>query len=713
MQTAPKYLTGKQIALALGISERGVRKRARQQGWGHIYAKSSGRRIQYIFEALPDDVKAALLPARPGLESAARAGRERACRLAAEARDAARAKLELRQEALAEFARLPEERRREAEARHAILAARDAFCAAAKLPKKRGTELFLREYRAGAIELPEQAGRKRRSLSWATLYRWEKAWREFGLAGLAPRYKSTRSTGIPEHMRDFLRAMLVEYPHASVAHLRSGLEARYDGQQIPSVSAIRRWVNKWRKKNASLMEYLTNPDQWRSRRLVAFGDAAEQIERLNQLWEFDSTPGDVMLTDGRHTIIGVIDVYSRRGKLLVAPTSKATAVAALTRRALLDWGVPEAVKTDNGSDYVSMHVVRVFEDLEIEQILCPPFSPEKKPHIERFFHTFSHGIVELLPGYIGHSVADRKTIEARRSFAARLMDREADPVRIEMTSAELQQVCDRWCEAIYHQDSHSGLDGLSPAEVARRWTGPVRKITNERALDILLAEAPDNHGRREIRKKGIRVDNAWFMAPELAPHVGRTAHVLLDATDYGTIYVFLPEDDGRRTWLCKAVCPERTGHDRSQIAATARAVQKRVMQAGRRELKKLAREMAVDAISREILSWREKQIANVVDMPRPAEQYETPMLEQAARAVDDIRRAEQGPRPYGLTPDQEEAAGRIIEMAARQPELPANDWEKYEQLDAALRSGAEISDEDLAWMKRYELYLETGQSMAQ
>ena len=43
---------------------------------------------------------------------------------------------------------------------------------------------------------------------------------------------------------------------------------------------------------------------------------------------------------------------------------KAVAVAALYRAALLDWGVNEEAKTDNGADYVSEHIVRLLEALE-------------------------------------------------------------------------------------------------------------------------------------------------------------------------------------------------------------------------------------------------------------------------------------------------------------------------------------------------------------
>ena len=44
------------------------------------------------------------------------------------------------------------------------------------------------------------------------------------------------------------------------------------------------------------------------------------------------------------------------------------------------------------------------------------YSGWEKPHIERFFRTLSHGLIELLPAYIGHCVADRQVIEARKEL---------------------------------------------------------------------------------------------------------------------------------------------------------------------------------------------------------------------------------------------------------------------------------------------------------
>ena len=44
-------------------------------------------------------------------------------------------------------------------------------------------------------------------------------------------------------------------------------------------------------------------------------------------------------------------------------------------------------------------------------------------------------ITELMPNYIGHNVPERKAIEARRSFAERVMNRESEPVEVNMTAA--------------------------------------------------------------------------------------------------------------------------------------------------------------------------------------------------------------------------------------------------------------------------------------
>jgi hypothetical protein len=99
--------------------------------------------------------------------------------------------------------------------------------------------------------------------------------------------------------------------------------------------------------------------------MTAFGSYSEGVDPLNQLWEMDSTPASLMLEDGCYQLIGCIDVYSRRLELLVVPKSKAFAIGTLLRQCLLDWRLPEVVKTDNGRNYMANYLQRFFVDLGI------------------------------------------------------------------------------------------------------------------------------------------------------------------------------------------------------------------------------------------------------------------------------------------------------------------------------------------------------------
>ena len=43
--------------------------------------------------------------------------------------------------------------------------------------------------------------------------------------------------------------------------------------------------------------------------------------------------------------------------------------------------------------------------------------------------TFQHDCAAILPGFVGHNVADRKMIEERKAFAARLKEDDGAPSR--------------------------------------------------------------------------------------------------------------------------------------------------------------------------------------------------------------------------------------------------------------------------------------------
>lgn len=626
--------SAEEIAEALNITPRSARRRADKENWKSIVRPVNGGVGKfYLVKYLPDDVRlvmarhgavsvlvdpspAALAGATAGNDLAQRqAEREENARIAAEAQ-------------LAVFNQLSPEKQEIAYARRDVVRAKDSYLAASNSTTvKQGTQQFCRLYNSGEIRIADHIKKHVEQVSWSSLNRWQSAYKESGLPGLAPAYHNPKKGAslLSEAHRQFLIGLIHEHPHVKFTTMQDALATRF--VDLPGMSAVRRFVGTWKKENESLLLLITNPDKWRNKKQFALGDASEQVTRLNQVWEFDSTPADVILADGRYCLIGVIDVYSRRLKLHVSKTSRATAVAALTRRALLDWGKPEIAKTDNGSDYVSRHMVQVFEALQIEQKLCPPFTPEAKPHIERAFKTFAHSFQETMPGYIGHSVADRKDIEARNSFATRIMGR-GNTIELTMTAEELQKYCDRWCAAVYHQNRHRSLNNRTPAEVARAWQETVRTVGNERALDILLAEAPSG-GVRTVAKTGVSIDNITYIS-DMLPDVGSLVRVKIDPIDLGTIYLF---DADNGAFLCVAQDPIRTGIDRAEMAAKMRHNQKAILKAGQRELKKNAKEQALEMIHEEIMAHREAKIANIIELPVKKESYTTPALEEAANAA--------------------------------------------------------------------------------
>ena len=289
-------------------------------------------------------------------------------------------------------------------------------------------------------------------------------------------------------LRETLEALIFGLgDHLTVLHAHRTLLARHG--RTPKVQTVRAWLRRWRRENARDLLAVTNPDCDRSRHRPAGGDAAATVLRLNQLWELDSTPADVICADGRrYAIVAAIDIWSRQARVLVVPTSRATAIAALLRRCTMEWGVPEAVRTDEGNDYTSRHVLGVLADLEIEHRPCPPYTPEAKPFVERFLGTLTGDLFATLPGFSGHDVAQAQVLRSRKSFAARCGEDDAEIYGATLTAEELQERCDTWCDAVYGRRPHTGLGGASPFARRASWAEPVRRVHDERALDALLAE---------------------------------------------------------------------------------------------------------------------------------------------------------------------------------------------------------------------------------
>lgn len=638
-------LDARAIAQALGVSKRAVIKRAANEGWAYTEVRvSGGMRRQYALTAVPADVfktisrAQALRAAESAPASAAvDAGRASARRVGlAETVDAAVSKRQ-REAGQAQAAAVTGKARERMEAKLDLLARLAEFARARGTGICAAMEEFCDAYNSGDMHVPLAVrNHTGADLHPATLRRWRRMVKTQGPASLAGSYGNRKGTGgidsSPE-LRDFLLGVLVEKPHVSARLLHDLVEARMP-QVAPNRRTLERWLAAWKRDNAEVFLAVTNPDAWKNRHMVAFGSSLEGIVRANQVWMLDSTPADLQLIDGRHSIVGVIDVATRRVKFHVSKSSTADAVCQLLRRTIMEWGVPESVKMDNGRDYASQRVAGLLMGLSIEARFSTPFSPWEKPFIERVFGTFSRHALELLPGFSGHDVAQAQEIRARKSFAEQLMAKNK-VIEAKLTSAELQDFCDRWIDDVYMHEPHSGegMGGMTPFQKTAQLRDAIRVIGDVRALDLLLGAGTVC----TVTKKGVRLDKLRYIAPELERAMGQQVLVRRDDGDMGRIVVYHDE-----AFLCVAECPDVTGINRAEVAAEAKARQRERVQEARKQLRKAGKREAAGDLARELLDSKARNAASLAMLPTDNVVHITPHLEAASEAADQLEAWERG-----------------------------------------------------------------------
>lgn len=552
-----------------------------------------------------------------------------------------------------------------------VLAYRDYYkahnCNGQIMRRNESFKAFAEEYNTKRIKVPADVREKYTTISSSSVGRWVRGNEKDGLVACADRRAVKGGNGkqstIEQHpeLEKALIAIITDKPHIKTTHLLDVINAFAVDKTTgviawPPVSywALNRWRTAFEDRNKQALMAVTNPDAWKNNFLSSLGKLDEDVLRLNQRWEMDGTPADWDLIDGRHTASVVLDIFSRRPKILFSKTPRTETNKLLLRSAIIEWGMPEEAKTDNGSDYVSREMRMFFEEAAIAHNLSNPFSPWEKGHVERFIQTFLHSIMEMLDNFIGHSVAERKQIEAKRTFAENLFKKNA-VVKVDMTVDELQLLADQWVEGVYMRREHRSL-GMSPLEKVASYTGSIRKITNERTLDILLAKPAGK--MPTITKKGIRYDNAIYIHAELPIYQGELADIR-HSEDLGKLIVYV---NGK--FLCIAECPERTGMDRAEVAAHGRAKQKEFIAGKRREYKaaKKALPMSTSDLVKEILMSRAEKAGKVTVLAKRAEEHHTAALREAERVI----RAQETPP---LSPEHaalmEEA--RQMHAAARNP----------------------------------------------
>lgn len=505
----------------------------------------------------------------------------------------------------------------------------------------------------------------------------------------------------------YIGSIIVTQPQLGPGHIRDLTRAKFgttlrlvvQGGEVPvplpKIRSFERFVSWWKDHNAQLYLKMTNPDGYKNKYQIALGSQSHIAHGLNAVWEIDASPVDALCVDGRYTIYAIIDVWSRRSLFFASKTPKTEASLQMIRRAIMAWGVPEMIKTDNGSDFTSHRFRGALISLGIEQKLCPPYTPEGKPHVERVIKTIQHNLMPILPGYVGHNVAERSQITARKSFAQKLGVDDSKAFAVSLDHHQLQDCLDRWAEHKYAHRPHRGLGGVTPFEKYSSWTGEIRRIQNESALALLLAPIAGGDGWRTITKKALRIDGRQYHGPSLELHIGKRVMVRHNPADQSKVYVF--DEDG--AYLCEAQDYMASPDDnQATIAQEARLGQKKTIQDQARSSRRDARDhdLSPEEITQTLLNQAEEDRASLVEMPRPSVPYDTTSLDSASEAVGAEDRdvlsfparpaTPQAPTPIKTIKEQDEDEW----------------WERRLSLYAAEALGTQLTEREVKWLEWYE-----------
>lgn len=602
------------------------------------------------------------------------------------------------------------------DARLILLNVADRFRRTCGMGAAASDHLFISLYEEGQVPVPDWVKETVTRLSLRTLSRWRGHVRRDINKLTANSPKSRKGTGVLDRaengqLRSYCLAIYASNPLLSTKRIRQTVIERFGptvsvGEQqmpMPPLRTFQNALKAWKTEYRNELLRLTNPDAYRSHIQFA-ATGANRVDRLNQKWEIDASPVDAMTTDGRKNLYMAIDLYSRRIVILISDTARASAVGLLIRKCLLEWGVPELIKTDNGSDFAARATVRLLDALEIEQEFSAPYSPQQKGTVERVIGTFQRDCAATLPGFVGHSVADRKVIEARKSFAQRLGTDDAKLFQVDLSAAELQVEVDRWCREQYAHAPHEGLKRKTPFDFANAWTGEVRAISKPESLDVLLAPVAGKDGLRKVTKQGVKVDGEYYL-PMSAALPGKEVFCRHDPADLGRLWLFEPDGE---TYLGEAMCPDLAGLDPAETIGKVRAQQKAFEEGRLAEIRTEKRRITPRTVM-EAQRRAYQHNADVLSFPQKRAPTET----AKSLAASEVRK-KRAPRELSekeaevmasleagtLAETMQPARKKVHKLA--QPSTPEALFNRALQLEQRLAEGQKISDDDAIWLTGFQ-----------
>jgi putative transposase len=355
---------------------------------------------------------------------------------------------------------------------------------------RRAEEIAARKY-----DIPHS---NRRAVSVDTLMDWALRYRRDGLEALAPKARQDRGLArvIDPQTAALIERLKRENPHRTgTALLRQLASSSGQDQAALSASTLYRFL---RQRGLTARQLLSAPTTAHKK---------FEAQLANQIWQSDMLFGPWVVRPGggkwQVFLQATLDDASRLiPHAQFYPDQGLDSFLDCLRQAIAARGIPSRLYLDNAKIYRSPQLARIAASIGILIVHTPPYQPEGRGKIERYFRS------------------------VRESFVADL-----DP----KTLLPLEQLNERlwhWIDAVYHRTEHSALQ-TTPLLRWQRDVEQVRQLPPATDLRRLFFHRVDRVVRRDST---FLLHNRFFEAPpQLA---GKRIEVRFDPLDLNQLEIY-------------------------------------------------------------------------------------------------------------------------------------------------------------------------------
>jgi putative transposase len=353
---------------------------------------------------------------------------------------------------------------------------------------RRAQEIAARHY-----DIPTS---ERTSVSVDTLQDWALRYRTGGFEALAPKPRQDRgqSRAITPQLADLIERLKRENPHRTGTTLLREL-ALSSGQNEPAISA------------STLYRFLKQRGLSERQLLAPPAHKKFEAELSNQIWQSDMLYGPYVQRPGggkRQAFLhAILDDASR-----LIPHAQFYSDQGLDtfldclRQAIAARGLPVRLYVDNAKVYRSLQLARIAASLGILIVHTPPYQPQGRGKIERYFRS------------------------VREQFLANL-DRKQT-----LSLEDLNERLWAWIDNAYHRSEHSALS-TTPLLRWQRDIEHIRPLPPSTDLRRLFFHRLDRVVRRDCT---FLLHNRFYEAP--AHLAGETIEARFDPLDPATVEIY-------------------------------------------------------------------------------------------------------------------------------------------------------------------------------